>query len=343
VPAIEAVYESNTATKNGAWQSRHTRVCGQDRVMKRVLVCVMTASLLGGGVSSAEADDRLGANNGSGQRAATAAVKAQIPPIRDTLPALWLFLEQLHAEVGTGRIRSTEQLIGRCQEFYTADRMATIEAAIPGWKRMASFDDGKTLWHVNLAMVALLQLAEYRSLSPSQQTVQQWIVLLHDLAKEPVGGRDHRHTFRSAAQAGRVLPAIGFPITAAYEAEFADWFNFTDSATRVDAVRQFEIQDNRKLAGILGGARRIFAEPTRTAVAAIALHQSITSLAAWPVQAPLTADQVTAYVDAALVAPLLTLTLADTGGWNLFDPPTLASMYQETRAVFRVLGRSPSK
>jgi hypothetical protein len=157
------------------------------------------------------------------------------------------------------------------------------------------------------------------------------------------GGRDHRHTFRSAAQAGRVLPTIGFPKTAAYESEFAEWFDLTDSATRFDVARQFEIQDNRKLPRILGGARRIFAEPTRTAVAVIALHQSITSLAAWPVQAPLTDDQVTAYVDAALVGPLLTLTLADTGGWNLFDPPTLASMYKETRAVFRVLSRSPSK
>ena len=267
-------------------------------------------------------------------------MKAEIPRIRERLPALWLFLEQLHAEVEAGTVNSTEQLIGRCQAFYTADRMAEIEAAIPGWKRMASFDDGKTLWHVNAAMVALLQLAEYRSMPPGQQAVQQWIVLLHDLAKEPVGGRDHRHTFRSAAQAGRVLPAIGFPKTAAYASEFRGWFKLTDGATRFDAVRHFEIQDNRKLPGIMSGARRIFVEPTRTAVVAIALHQSITSLAAWPVQAPLTGDQVRAYVDAALVAPLLTLTLADTGGWNLFDPPALASMYKETRAVFRVL-RAP--
>jgi len=307
--------------------------------MKHVLVCVMTASLLGGAASSADVDDRLRADIGRGQRAATAAMKAEIPPIRDKLPALWLFLEQLHADVAAGRIKSTEQLIGRCQEFYNAGQMAKIEAVIPGWKRMASFEDGKTLWHINVAMVALLQLGEYRSLSPSQQTVQQWIVLLHDLAKEPAGGRDHRHTFRSAAQAGRVLPTIGFPKTAAYESEFAEWFDLTDSATRFDAVRQFEIQDNRKLPGILGGASRIFPEPTRTAVAVIALHQSITSLAAWPVQAPLTDDQVKAYVDAALVEPLLMLTLADTGGWNLFDPPTLASMYEETRAVFHRLRR----
>jgi len=69
---------------------------------------------------------------------------------------------------------------------------------------------------------------------------------------------------------------------------------------------------------------------------------AITSLSAWPVQAPLTDAQVAACVDANVVAPLLTLTLADTGGWNLLDSPTLASMYKETRAVFRGLSRSPS-
>ena len=34
---------------------------------------------------------------------------------------------------------------------------------------------------------------------------------------------------------------------------------------------------------------------------------------------------------------LAALTLADSGGWNLFDPRTLEAMYEETRAVFREL------
>jgi len=103
------------------------------------------------------------------------------------------------------------------------------------------------------------------------------------------------------------------------------------------------IQDNSKLSRILGEAKRIFAEPTRTAVSVITLHQSITSLAAWPVKAPLTDDQVMAYVDEDIFTALLAMMLADSGGWNLFDPPTLESMYKETRAVFRNLPRSPMK
>jgi hypothetical protein len=289
--------------------------------MKVWLACVMAGSLLGTIPASA----------------------AGISSVAETLPELWLFLEKLSAGVEAGTIRSTEQLIERCQEFYTAERMAQIEAVVPGWQHMASFQHGKTLWHINVAMVALLQLDEYRSMSPSQQTVQQWIVFLHDVAKEPVGGRDHQHSFRSAAHAGRIMPQLGFPVTAAYPLEFQDWFHLTDTATRFDEAQALEIQDNSKLPSILGGAKRIFAEPTRTAVSVIALHQSITSLAAWPVQAPLTDDQVMAYVDKDIFPALLALTLADSGGWNLFDPPTLEAMYKETRAVFRALPRSPSQ
>jgi hypothetical protein len=348
--------------------------------MKLLLACVMAGSLLGATRASAKVDirqeqiqfekgtaratitDKIRGDQivdyqlrasvgqsmevgiaGGGKTAAAAEKKAEISSIPEKLPALWLFLEQLSTGVQAGTISSTAQLIERCQEFYTAERMAEIEAVVPGWQHMASFEHGKTLWHINVAMVALLQLDEYRSMSPSQQTVQQWVVFLHDVAKEPVGGRDHRHSFRSAAQVGRIMPQLGFPVTAAYPSEFQDWFNLTDTATWFDEAQGLEIQDNSKLPSILSGAKRIFAEPTRTAVSAIALHQSITSLAAWPVQAPLTDDQVMAYVDQDIFTALLALTLADSGGWNLFDPPTLESMYKETRAVFRDLPRSPSK
>lgn len=278
-----------------------------------------------------------------GKPTAAAEGKTEITSIAEVLPEVWLFLEHLSAGMQSGSMQSTEELIERCRGFYTAERMAQIEAIVPGWQHMASYDQGKTLWHINVAMMALLQLDEYRSMPPSQQTVQQWIVFLHDLAKEPDGGRDHRHGFRSAALVGRILPKLGFPVTAAYPSEFQAWFHLTDTATRFDEADKLHVQDNSKLPRILDGARRIFAEPTRTAVIVIALHQSMTSLAAWPVQAPLTDDQIKAYVDNDLLPALLVLTLADSGGWNLFDPPTLASMYTETRAVFRALPRSPAK
>ena len=139
------------------------------------------------------------------------------------------------------------------------------------------------------------------------------------------------------------MPRLGFPVTSAYASEFQDWFQLTNTATRFDEDLKLEIQDNSKLSAILGGAKRIFAEPTRSAVSAITLHQSITSLAAWPVKAPLTDDQIKAYLDNELFPVLFALTLADSGGWNLFDPAKLKAMYWETRAVFRNLPRAGSE
>ena len=266
----------------------------------------------------------------------------QIPSLAETLPEVNRFLEELATAIHTGAVRTTLDLVVRCKRFYTVERMARIETVIPGWGHMASFDDGKTLWHVNLAMVALLGLEEYQSMTPDQQAVLQWVVFLHDVAKEPAGGRDHRHTFRSAALAGRIMPQLGFPVTAAYQSDFPEWFELTDNATRFDEALGFAIVDNAKLPAIDDGAKRIFDEPTRTAVMAIALHQSITSLAAWPVKAPLTDEQVMTYVDDDVYRVLLTLMLADSGGWNLFDPTKLHAMYEETRAVFRNLPHASS-
>src|SRR5215472_10429572 len=70
-------------------------------------------------------------------------MKLLLSSVAETLPEVCLFLEKLSASVKAGTIRSKEQLIERCQEFYTAEHMAEIEAVIPGWKHMASFEHGR--------------------------------------------------------------------------------------------------------------------------------------------------------------------------------------------------------
>jgi hypothetical protein len=92
------------------------------------------------------------------------------------------------------------------------------------------------------------------------------------------------------------MPTLGFPVTSAYASDFQEWFKLTDTATRSDAGQDM-IQDNSKLPRIFDGTKLILATPTREAVDAIAPHQSITSVAAWPVKAPLTKDEVLAYVE----------------------------------------------
>lgn len=282
----------------------------------------------------------LWASSGGAQPAARAEA---IRSVAERLPAVWEFVNELDRDVAAGRLRSNDDLVARARAFYTPARLSEIEQVVPGWRHMASFERGKTLWHVNVAMVALLQLDEYKAMSPVDRAVQEWIVLLHDLAKEPTKGRDHRHSFRSGARAGRLLPALGFPVTAAYAADFADWFELTDGAFRLDRRRAYAVQDNSELPDILAEASRLFEGRTLVAVKAITLHQSITTLAAWPVAAPLSRAEVTRYVDEPLYPALLALTLADSGGWNLFEPERLASMYRETRGAFARLRIGPAR
>ena len=126
-------------------------------------------------------------------RTAAAAPSTAIASMSEKLPELWHYLQSLSADVSSGTLRSTDEVIARSRAFFIPARMDRIEAVLPGWGHMASYDRGKTLWHVNVAMVALLQLDEYKAMPREQQIVEEWIVLLHDLAKEPVSGRDHRH------------------------------------------------------------------------------------------------------------------------------------------------------
>ncbi len=67
---------------------------------------------------------------------------------------------------------------------------------------------------------------------------------------------------------------------------------------------------------------------------AIAMHQSVTVLEDWPSLAPLTPEQEVAFITPGVASLQLPLMLADSGGWNLFDPPTLGEMYADTRRVF---------
>lgn len=216
----------------------------------------------------------------SGSSAIDAQTGSGVRAMGEVLPEVWQYLLELDADVRANRITSTEALIARCRAFYAPERMTFLDTVIPGFAHMALFENGKTLWHVNVAMVALPQLDEYLAMTPTQKHVQEWIVFLRDTAKEPAGGRDHRHSFRSGAHAGRILPELGFPVTDAYVKEFEAWSALTNGTVLFDAAREFPIQDNAKLPSILGGMRSIFAEPTLTAVAVITLNQSMTSLAA---------------------------------------------------------------
>ncbi len=271
------------------------------------------------------------------------AVGGAAPTVRSHLPQLAGFVDGLHTALEAAELDSPQKLARRCDDFFTPARMAEIEAVLPGWQAMASYQDGKTMCHTMQALVAMRDLPEFAAATPTQRNLMEWVVLLHDLAKEPPpGGRDHRHAFRSAARAGATLPALGFPVTAAWEAEFEAWRRLTDSAHRFDPALGTRVQDNARLPEIMAGIGRLFERDTPLVVKAIALHLSLTVVEQWPAPVTLTPAEEQAYLDPDLLPILGVMFLADSGGWSLFDPTTLEVMYGDTRRVMARLAGRPA-
>ncbi len=256
-------------------------------------------------------------------------------PLREALPQVAALLGHLTDEIDREHITTRDEFVADCRRRWDDATLAATDAVIPHWRKMASYADGQTLWHVTAAMLALRELDEYREASPKDQKTLDWTVMLHDIAKEPTHERrDHRHAFRSAAVALRTLPRLGAATTAAFDLEVDAYHEMVLSAHRHSEAAGEDIQDNRFLPGMLAGASRLLEPEGACVVTAIALHSSITVLEAWPARAPISPDEERELVTPAVAALLLPLMLADSGGWNLFDPATLDAMYAETRQVF---------
>ena len=76
-------------------------------------------------------------------------MEATIPILQDRLPEL------------------SELTRSMARQIDTADRMAAIESAAPGWREMAAHADGAALNHITHALIALRLLPEYRHAAPA--------------------------------------------------------------------------------------------------------------------------------------------------------------------------------
>lgn len=260
------------------------------------------------------------------------------PDLADNLPELDGFVDELAADVASGLIADNETFVQRCRRFYTDDAMARIERVVTGWSTMAAHLDGVTLWHTTAALMSLRTLREYEQAAAGPRALMNWAVLLHDLDKRPGGtGRDHRHAFRSAAAAGRVLPRIGFEVTGEWSDGFEAWSSLTEAACRFDPRREEYVQDNDRLAAIIGGAERLYGPEALVVLKAIVLHLSVTVVTDWPARTPLTNEQEQNFIDRRSRPVLLATMLADHGGWNSFEPELLKSYLRQTRRAFNRL------
>jgi hypothetical protein len=242
------------------------------------------------------------------------------PSFDGSLAGLNRFILELVEAYKAGKVASWDELEVEVNAYFTPGRMEYMESRVPGWRKMASYMEGTTLVHVMCVFVGLFIMPEFLSMIEVQQQMMKWVILFHDIEKEPQKGkRDHGHAFRSAVAAARTLPKLGFPVTSEYDLLIDDWSDFTRSSTTKPANFPDYVQDNFKLPEILAGIERMFGHdaPAALIVKTILFHLSI-DMQPWPPVTPLTNEEVGRYLDGELVLLLRAMNLGDGEGWNMF-------------------------
>lgn len=243
------------------------------------------------------------------------------PAFDEHLPFLNRFILDLADGFKAGEVNSWDELDGRVKTFFTLERLEQTEKLAPGWKKMASYAEGVTLTHVMCVFLGLYMLPEFQAMTKVGQQMMKWVILFHDIEKEPQKGkRDHLHAFRSAVAAARALPKLGFPVTAEYVSLIDEWDTFTRSAVTQLEHLSDDVQDNRKLPEILSGLECMFGynRPATLIIKTILFHLCV-DMEPWPPVTPLTDNEVTRYFDRDLVTLLKAMNLGDGEGWSLFD------------------------
>src|SRR5215510_11122593 len=119
------------------------------------------------------------------------------PNFDESFSFLNRFIHGLVDAYRNGKIPSWGRLDQKVKAFFRAEQMDEMEALVPGWKKMACYVDGVTLTHVMCVFLGLYMMPEFLDMEKEQQEIMKWVILLHDVEKEPQAGkRDHAHAFR---------------------------------------------------------------------------------------------------------------------------------------------------
>ena len=269
----------------------------------------------------------------------TAMNSSKFPNLEDCLPDLDQFIYTLVNEYKDGKIKSWDDFDKRVKAYYSPERMRQTGQVVPNWEKMASYGNGITLTHVMCVFLGLCMMPEFLQLTTDQQQMMKWIVLFHDVEKEPQPGiRDHLHAFRSTVGAAQALPAIGFSSLPEYTSVFDEWRRFTLSAKTTIHEPPIVVQDNAKFPTILDGIKRMCGHNTPAALVlkTILFHLSV-DMNDWPPPNPLTQEEVVRYFDLDLLPLLEVMHLADGEGWSLFDPEVNERQRLDTIQVFEKL------
>ncbi len=260
-----------------------------------------------------------------------------LPAFDDCFSDLNQFILALVRAYESQNIKSWQDLEEMVHTFFTPERMEEMESLVPGWQKMASYSEGITLVHVMCVFLGLFMLPEFRSLTPDQQQMAKWIILLHDVDKIHIRGkRDTMHAFRSGILAANLLPRFGFPTRPRFHERISAWSEITARAYLLGAADSSPRPDNRKLPGILIGIDNLFGRATPAALITktVLLHISPAVDPFYPTPAPLTDDEIKRFISPSLFPLLRAMMLSDNEGWSLFEPETRTRQRHDTLEAF---------
>ena len=260
------------------------------------------------------------------------------PPFEDKLQFLDQFILELVEAYHTEKINSWDELDREVKAFFTPERLDQMEALVPGWKKMASYSDGITLTHVICVFLGVYIMPEYQALTPEEQQIAKWIVLIHDIDKFHIHGKkDTMHAFRSGVLAAQILPAFGFPITEKYDGLIEPWSELTRQAFVPGGEAAAPRPDNRKLPEIFMGIDQLFGEgaPAALITKTILLHISLNIDPDYPTPSPLTETELKRFITPKLLPLLRVMMLGDTEGWALFAPADRVRQMKAAREIFQ--------
>ena len=259
------------------------------------------------------------------------------PAFDDCFSDLNRFILELMRAYESGNLTSWEDLESRVHVFFTPQRMDEMESLVPGWQKMSSYSGGITLVHVMCVFLGLFMLPEFRGLTPDQQQMAKWIILLHDIDKIHLPGKkDTMHAFRSGVQAAKALPSFGFPTRVHFHERIDYWSEHTEQAFILRDGDTAPKPDNRKLPGILIGIDNLFGKDTAAALITktVLLHISLHIDPFYPTPAPLTEGEIKHYISPSLFPLLRAMMYSDNEGWSLFQPDTRARRRRDADVAF---------
>jgi hypothetical protein len=181
-------------------------------------------------------------------------------------------------------------------------------------------------------------MPEYRALTPEQQQMEKWIVLLHDLDKIHIQGKkDSIHAFRSGVLAANILPGLGFLVTENYHGLIRSWSEHTLRAFLASDGDAAPKPDNQKLPEILTGIERLFGKnaPATLITKIILLHISLKIDPFYPTPAPLTEKEIKKFITPGLLPLLKVMMMGDNEGWSLFEPENRKRQYKDAVKAFQ--------